>query len=59
MKTSKKAFDAVRIMREIRDRMSQEMKGMAPAEQIEYIQKRSGIRRDSEGSRERASDAKQ
>jgi len=44
MKKSKR-FDAVRLMREIRDRMSQEMRGMTPREQIEYIRKKSGTRR--------------
>jgi hypothetical protein len=40
-----KAFDAVQTMRAIRDRMSEEMKGMSPREQIEYIEKKSGLRR--------------
>ncbi|OGH55949.1 MAG: hypothetical protein A3G34_02030 [Candidatus Lindowbacteria bacterium RIFCSPLOWO2_12_FULL_62_27] len=36
-----KDFDAVKMMREIRDRMSQEMKGMTSKERIEYINKKS------------------
>jgi len=39
-----KAFDAVKIMRDIRDRMSEEMKGMTPRQQIEYIERKSGIK---------------
>lgn len=39
------SFDAVKMMRVIRDRMSEEMKGMSPREQIEYIEKKSGFRR--------------
>ncbi|MGQ9630274.1 MAG: hypothetical protein ACUVXI_08165 [bacterium] len=41
-----KTFDAVKIMRSIRDRMSEEMKGMTPEEQIEYIERKSGLRRE-------------
>jgi hypothetical protein len=40
-----KTFDAVKMMREIRNRMSKEIKGMVPEEQIEYIEKKSGLRR--------------
>lgn len=40
-----KGFDAVKMMRAIRDRMSEEMKVMSPREQIEYIEKKSGLRR--------------
>lgn len=43
-----KSFDSVEMMRKIRDKMSQEMKGMTPREQIEYIEKKSGIRREKE-----------
>ncbi len=32
-----KSFDAVKMMREMRNRMSKEMQGMSPGEQIEYI----------------------
>lgn len=39
-----KTFDAVKVMRGIRDRMSEEMRGMTPKEQIEYIEKKSGLR---------------
>ena len=38
-----KTFDAVQVMRDIRDRMSREIKGMAPEKQIDYIEKRSGL----------------
>ena len=40
-----KNFDAVKIMRTIRDRMSEELKGLSPREQIEYIEKKSGLQR--------------
>ena len=40
MKTLKD-FDAVKMMREIRDKMSQEMKDMTIQEQVEYINKKS------------------
>ncbi|MDI6777166.1 MAG: hypothetical protein QMD03_08020 [Syntrophales bacterium] len=39
-------FDAVKMMRDIRDRMSEEMKGMTPKQQIEYIERKSGLRRE-------------
>lgn len=42
MKKPKK-FDAVQMMREIRDRMSADMQGMGYQEQIEYIEKRAEI----------------
>lgn len=32
-----KAFDAVRLMRELRDKLSQEMEGMTPKERVRYI----------------------
>jgi hypothetical protein len=35
MKT--KTFDAVKLMRELRDRLSQEMERMTPEERIRYI----------------------
>ena len=38
-----KTFDSVKIMREIRDKMSQEMKGMTPKQQIEFVEKKSGL----------------
>jgi hypothetical protein len=41
-----KSFDAVKLMRKIRDQMSEELKGMEPKEQIEYIEKKSGLRRE-------------
>ncbi len=40
-----KPFDAVKLMRRIRDQMSKEIKGMNPKEQIEYIQEKSGVQR--------------
>ena len=36
---AKKKFDAVKMMREIRDRLSKEMMGMSFQEQKEYIRK--------------------
>jgi len=39
-----KRFDAVKMMRRIRDQMSKEIKGMTPKEQIEYVGKKSGLR---------------
>ena len=38
MKT--KTFDAVRLMRELRDKLSQEMEQMAPEERMRYIRDR-------------------
>ena len=35
MKT--KTFDAVKLMRELRDRLSQEMERMTPEERVQYI----------------------
>ena len=40
-----KTFDAVKMMRVIRDRMSRELKRMSPSEQIEYFEGKSGRRR--------------
>jgi len=40
-----KSFDAVGFMRSVRDRMSQEMIGMTSRQQIEYIEKQSGLKR--------------
>jgi hypothetical protein len=47
MKKSKKVItiDAVKLMREIRDSMSDKMKNMSAAEQIKYIEKLSGIKK--------------
>ena len=39
MKGKTKSFDAVKMMRMIRDRMSEEMKGMTPSQQIDYIRR--------------------
>ena len=36
-----KTFDAVKMMRESRDRMSEEMKRMTVKEQIKYIERKS------------------
>ena len=41
-----KGFDAVKMMRKIRDQMSKEIKRMTPKEQIEYIEEKSGLRRE-------------
>jgi hypothetical protein len=49
-----KSFDAVRVMRAIRDRMSREMRGMTPAEQIEYIRKAAGPREKVDRSEDAA-----
>lgn len=43
MKTKKK-FDAVKMMRKIRDKLSKEFKDLSYKEQEEYIRKRTGIR---------------
>ena len=32
-----KTFDAVKLMRELRDKLSQEMERMTPAERVRYI----------------------
>jgi hypothetical protein len=40
------SFDAVKTMRKIRDKMSKEIRGMSTKEQIEYIEKKSGSRRE-------------
>ncbi|MDE3001589.1 MAG: hypothetical protein OXU79_21135 [Gemmatimonadota bacterium] len=42
MKTKLK-LDAVQLMRFIRDRMSEEMRGMTAQQQIEYIAEKSGL----------------
>ena len=44
MKTKQKN-NAVELMRTLRDRMSEEMKGMTPRQQIEYMEKKSGLKR--------------
>ena len=36
-KTTKKKFDAVKLMRQLRDQLSQEMEGMTSAERLRYI----------------------
>lgn len=33
----KKTFDAVKLMRQLRDKLSQEMDGMPPEERLRYI----------------------
>jgi len=38
---SEKKFDAVKFVRQQRERIYQKIKDMTPAEQIEYIRKRS------------------
>ena len=37
---TKKTFDAVKLMREIRDRLSQEMEQMTPQERLRHIRDR-------------------
>jgi hypothetical protein len=37
----KKGFDAVKYMREERERISKEIKGMTPEQEIEYFRKKS------------------
>ncbi len=32
-----KTFDAVKLMRELRDKLSQEMEGMTPQERVLYV----------------------
>ena len=39
--TKSRPFDAVGFMRAARDRMSKEMSGMTPQEQIDYIRRKS------------------
>jgi hypothetical protein len=39
-----KKFDSVKFMRQIRDKMSQEIKEMTVQEQIKYFEKKSGVR---------------
>ena len=46
--TKRKAFDAVEMMRTIRDRMSEEMKGMTSEQRIGYIRRQAG-RAEPEG----------
>lgn len=41
----RKSFDAVKLMRDIRDWMSKDIRGMTPPEQIEYMEKKSGLRK--------------
>ena len=45
MKTNQEN-NAVQLMRTLRDRMSEEMRGMTPQQQIAYIEERSGLKRD-------------
>ena len=45
MKT-KQQTNAVQLMRTLRDQMSEEMQGMTPQQQIEYIEERSGQKPD-------------
>ncbi len=42
---NKKTFDAVKMMREIRDRMSEEIRRLNPKERIEYFEKKSGLKK--------------
>lgn len=45
MKTNQEN-NAVQLMRTLRDRMSKEMRGMTPQQQIAYIEEKSGLKRD-------------
>ncbi len=40
-----KKFDSVKLMRQIRDKMSQDIKEMTLQEQIKYFEKKSGVRK--------------
>lgn len=44
----KKRFDAVEMMRRIRDQMSEEIRGFTPKEQIEYFEKKSGLKKKAD-----------
>ena len=44
MKTGEKKFDAVKTMRRIRDRLSEQFKGMSFEEQKRYIRERTKAR---------------
>jgi len=44
MKNSKRGLDAVKTMREIRDRLSEQFKGMTFEEQKQYIKERTRAR---------------
>ncbi len=44
MKKSEKKFDAVKTMREIRDRLSEQFKGMSFEEEKRYIKERIKVR---------------
>jgi hypothetical protein len=41
-KNTKKSFDAVKFMREQRDRISKEIMNLSPEEILEYFEKKSG-----------------
>ena len=56
MKT-KQTFNAVQLMRIIRDRMSEEMRGMTAQQQIEYIAEQSGLAAHKEKGRARNADS--
>ena len=44
MKMSKKAFDAVKMMREIRDKLSMQFEEMNFEEQKQYMRERLGVK---------------
>jgi len=44
----KKTFDAVKMMREIRDRMSEEIRRLTPKERIEYFERKSGLEKKAD-----------
>ncbi len=54
-----KTFDAVRLMRELRDKLSQEMERMAPEERIRYIRDRAASTALGRKITEAATDAAQ
>lgn len=53
MKKSKQSFDAVHMMRQIRDRLSEQCKDMTFEEQQQYIKKRLSDQPPQERSRAR------
>lgn len=38
-----KTFDAVKLMRQLRDKLSQEMEGMTPEERMRYIREKAAF----------------
>jgi hypothetical protein len=56
METNEKQFDAVKMMREIRDKLSHEFEGMSLEEEKAYIRKYANtpISREAKGKRQTA-----